>query len=126
MLAMNSVAEFDPRNHDNLADVITLCATAPDSWQFDSAWLSWLQANPEADLDAAIATVISRAGTVRSMTIAGLAPRLPASMPSKADLTRHMENLARSATPQPGISGYPEDHAEGEKIRVITSGSSDR
>lgn len=93
--ASASAAEFDPRSHSDLNGVIFLCATEPASPRFDAAWVDWLQANPDADVDGAIRTVVSRAGTVRSMAIPGMAPAKPGSRPDPEAVAGHMTALAR-------------------------------
>lgn len=90
-------AAFDPRNHGDLNGVIFLCATEPASPRFDAAWVDWLDANPDADVDGAISNVLSRAGTIRSMAIPGMAPARPGSRPDPAAIAEHMAALARRA-----------------------------
>lgn len=90
-----TAAEFDPRAHGDLNGVIFLCATEPGSPRFDAAWVDWLRANPDADVDGAIRTVLSRAGTVRSMAIPGMAPAKPGSRPDPDAVAEWMAALAR-------------------------------
>ena len=97
LLAGGAFAEFDPRAHGDLNGVIFLCASEPGSPRFDAAWVDWLRANPEADVNGAIQTVLSRAGTVRSMAIPGMAPAKPGSRPDPEAIAAHMTALARQA-----------------------------
>jgi len=87
-------AGFDPRNHGDLNGIIFLCATEPASPRFDAAWIDWLRANPDADVAGAISNVVSRAGTVRSMAIPGIAPAKPGSRPDPEAVAAHMAALA--------------------------------
>ena len=90
-------AEFDPRWHGDLGPVITLCAAEPASPRFDAAWMNWVRANPGADLDAAIRTVLSRAGTLRSMAGPGMAPGPAGTRPDPQAVAERMRYLARKA-----------------------------
>lgn len=72
--AAESAGHFDPRQFDRLNQVIILCATEPDSERFAATWRSWVEENPEADVHAAVNTVVSRAGTYRGMAIPGMEP----------------------------------------------------
>ncbi|MGE0621210.1 MAG: hypothetical protein AB7O54_01255 [Pseudomonadales bacterium] len=92
--ADSDAGRFDPRNHDDLNTVIFLCATEPASPRFDAAWTDWLARNPDADVDAAIESVLSRAGTVRSMAIPGMAPAKPGSRPDPEAIADYMAALA--------------------------------
>ncbi len=92
-----AAAGFDPRNHGDLSGVILLCATEPGSPRFDAAWRDWLRTNPDADVDGAIQAVLSRAGTVRSMAIPGMAPAKPGSRPDPDAVAAHMTAIARQS-----------------------------
>ena len=85
---------FDPRVHSDLDQVIALCATEPGSKRFDQAWLNWLAANPDADVYLAVETVVSRAGTVRSMAIPGMEPVPQGRRPDPEAITDRMLSLA--------------------------------
>jgi hypothetical protein len=85
---------FDPRAHTDLDQVVALCATEPGSQRFDQAWLSWLAANPEADVYRAVDTVVSRAGTVRSMAVPGMAPTPTGQKPDPEAIADRMLSLA--------------------------------
>jgi hypothetical protein len=87
--------QFDPRAHSDLDQVIMLCATDPGSARFDQAWLQWLDANPDADVDAAVGTVISRSGTIRSMAIPGMQPVPRGRRPDPDAVAERMLSLAR-------------------------------
>ncbi|HEY5645932.1 MAG TPA: hypothetical protein VIS76_08335 [Pseudomonadales bacterium] len=86
---------FDPRAHGDLHGVIALCASEPGSPRFDAAWIQWLRENPDADVDGVIRTVVSRAGTVRSLASPGMAPTRPNSRPDSEAISAHMRALAR-------------------------------
>ncbi len=88
---------FDPRQHGDLNPVIVLCATDPGSAEFDQAWMRWVRANPTADLSAAIRTVISRAATLRSMAVPGMAPKPAGERPAPGAVEERMRYLARQA-----------------------------
>jgi hypothetical protein len=85
---------FDPRAHSDLDHVVALCATEPGSERFDQAWLSWLAENPEADVYGAVETVVSRAGTVRSMAIPGMTPTPGGRKPDPDAIAERMLSLA--------------------------------
>lgn len=85
---------FDPRAHTGLDQVVALCATEPGSWRFDQAWLSWLAANPDADVYRAVETVVSRAGTVRSMAVPGMKPTPRGHKPDPQAISDRMLSLA--------------------------------
>jgi hypothetical protein len=85
---------FDPRAHTGLDQVVALCATEPGSERFDQAWLSWLAANPDADVYRAVETVISRAGTVRSMAVPGMMPTPRGQKPDPQAISDRMLGLA--------------------------------
>ena len=91
-------AEFDPRAHSDLGPVITLCATEPESPRFKAAWIGWVRANPTADVDAAIRTVLSRAGTLRSMAVSGMAPDRVSARPEPETIAGRMRYLARKTS----------------------------
>ena len=91
-------AEFDPRAHGDLNGVIMLCATEPGSPRFDAAWLAWVQENPEADFEGAITSVVTRAGTVRSMAVPGMAPARPTTRPDPGQVAEHMRRLTASSS----------------------------
>ncbi len=88
-----AAAHFDPRNHDDLNQVIMLCATEPASERFAATWQHWVQENPEADVYAAVDAVISRAGTFRGMAIPGMEPVRHGQRPDPAALTDYMLSL---------------------------------
>jgi hypothetical protein len=85
---------FDPRSHTGLDRVITLCATEPGSRRFDQAWLNWLADNPQADVYGAVETVLSRAGTIRSMAIPGMTPAPQGRQPDPDAIADRMLSLA--------------------------------
>jgi hypothetical protein len=85
---------FDPRAHTDLDQVIALCATEPGSRRFDQAWLHWLAENPDADVYGAVETVLSRAGTVRSMAIPGMSPTPGGRAPDQDAIADRMLSLA--------------------------------
>ena len=85
---------FDPRSHTSLDQVIALCATKPGSQRFDQAWLSWLEQNPQADVYGAVETVLSRAGTLRSMAIPGMKPVPQGRQPDPGAIADRMLSLA--------------------------------
>jgi hypothetical protein len=85
---------FDPRAHTDLDQVIALCATEPGSRRFDQAWLRWLTENPRADVYGAVETVLSRAGTVRSMAIPGISPAPGGRAPDQGAIADRMLSLA--------------------------------
>ena len=95
--ALQAGTQFDPRAHTPLDQVIVLCATEPGSARFDDAWLAWLAANPDADVEGAVRTVISRSGTFRSMAIPGMQPQpqTRAAKPDPAAITDRMLSLAK-------------------------------
>ncbi|TNF89277.1 MAG: hypothetical protein EP301_03330 [Gammaproteobacteria bacterium] len=88
---------FDPRAHTDLDQVVALCATEPGSQRFDQAWQGWLAANPEADVYLAVETVVSRAGTLRSMAVPGMAPVPRGEQPDPAAIADRMLALAGKA-----------------------------
>lgn len=92
--AADQYNHFDPRGHTDLDQVIALCATEPGSPRFDQVWLDWLASNPEADVYEAVETVISRAGTVRSMAIPGMAPAPRGARPDPQAIADRMLSLA--------------------------------
>ena len=98
LCALSAQAErynhFDPRAHTDLDQVIALCATEPGSQKFDQAWLNWLAENPDADVYGAVETVVSRAGTVRSMAIPGMAPAPRGRKPDPDAIADRMLSLA--------------------------------
>ena len=85
---------FDPRAHTDLDQVVALCATEPGSQRFDQAWLNWLAQNPDADVYRAVDTVISRAGTVRSMAVPGMMPTPRGQKPDPQAISDRMLALA--------------------------------
>ena len=89
-----AAGEFDPRAHGDLHEVVALGASEPGSPRFDAAWIQWLRENPSADVDGAIRTVISRAGTFRSLASPGMAPSRPGSRPDAEAISAHMRALA--------------------------------
>ncbi len=91
---------FDPRAHTPLDQVIVLCATEPGSGRFDRAWLTWLENNPEADVAGAVRTVVSRAGTVRSMTMPGMEVKPRAPKPDPDAIADRMLSLAKRSKRQ--------------------------
>ncbi len=84
---------LDPRAHEDLNQVIMLCATEPTSERFAAAWLDWIERNPEADIYAAVNTVVSRAGTFRSMAIPGMEPISQGRRPDPEGVAEYMLNL---------------------------------
>ena len=98
-LAMSGISlcqtPFDTRAHSDLDQVIMLCATDPGSARFDQAWLQWLDANPDADVDSAVGTVISRSGTLRSMALPGMQPAPRGRKPDPDAIAERMLSLAR-------------------------------
>lgn len=97
VLANASHAEFDSREHTDLGPVVMLCASEPESGRFDAAWMKWVRENPEADLTVAIRTVLSRAGTLRSMAMPGMQPRPVGERPDPEAIGERMAALARQA-----------------------------
>ncbi len=87
-------SRLDPRAHEDLGQVIMLCATEPASQRFAAAWLDWIERNPEVDVHAAVDTVVSRAGTFRSMAIPGMKPVSQSSRVDLRAVADHMLNLA--------------------------------
>ena len=85
---------FDPRAHTPLDRVITLCATEPGSPRFDQTWLNWLAGNRAEDVYGAVDTVVSRAGTVRSMAIPGMPPAPRGAKPDPDAIVSRMLSLA--------------------------------
>ena len=85
---------FDPRSHTSLDQVIALCATKPGSQRFDQAWLLWLEENPQADVYGAVETVLSRAGTLRSMAMPGMKPTPQGRQPDPDAIADRMLSLA--------------------------------
>lgn len=107
--------EFTPLKDPNpgtvgLQTVVVLCATRPGSAEFDAAWTAWVKAHPEADIQPAIQTVISRAGTMRSMSGPGMAPTQPTRQPTPGAISERMRWLANSAR-------------SNGSVRVISAGS---
>ena len=93
-------AEFDTRAHTDLGQVIMLCATEPGSPRFASAWKDWLVRNPGADVAGAVETVVSRAGTVRSMAVPGMTPTARGQRPDPEAITELMFSLAGLPVPR--------------------------
>ena len=93
-------AEFDPRAHTDLNQVILLCATEPGSPRFQAAWKDWLGENPHADVAGAVETVISRSATLRSMAVPAMAPTASGQRPDPEALAAQMFSLA--GLPVPG------------------------
>lgn len=87
----------------SLQRLVMLCAVQPGSAEFDASWVAWVQQHPDADLKRTIDEVISRAGTVRSMSQAGIEPGAPARRPDSEAIAERMRHLARRAeqTPTP-------------------------
>ena len=85
---------FDPRGHTNLDQVVALCVTEPASQRFEQAWLNWLTENPQADVYQAVDTVVSRAGTIRSMAIPGMRPTPRGAKPDPDAIADRMLSLA--------------------------------
>lgn len=93
-----SAGSFDTRAHGDLNQVIILCATEPASERFAATWQDWLERNPGADVYAAVDTVVSRAGTFRSMAIPGMEPVSQGKRPDAQVLTDHMLRLAEKSS----------------------------
>lgn len=89
---------FDPRAHSNLDQVVALCAIEPGSQRFAQAWLNWLAENPQADVYRAVETVVSRAGTVRSIAVPGMQPRPRGRQPDPDAIAERMLSLAGKPT----------------------------
>ena len=99
----------------DLQKIVVLCATEPGSPRFDAAWTAWVRDNPDADLERTIDTVLSRAGTIRSMSVSGLEPKKPDRQPSTDVIADRMRALGTAARARPARS-----------IRSTTSSSSTR
>jgi hypothetical protein len=97
LLASAGHAEFDTREHTDLGPVVMLCASEPESGRFDAAWMQWVRENPDADVSAAIRTVLSRAGTLRSMAMPGMRPRPVGERPDPDAIGERLAALARQA-----------------------------
>ena len=80
-----------------LQKVVALCATQPGSAQFQQAWSDWVRANPQADIEATVQSVISQAGTLDSMSAVARDPSRSTRRPSNAELTEYMQLLATRA-----------------------------
>jgi hypothetical protein len=93
--AAEAQTHFDPRAHTPLDQVVMLCATEPDSARFDSAWLAWLAENPDADVEGAVRTVVSRSGTLRSMAIPGMQVKPRPTRPDPEAIAERMLSLAK-------------------------------
>lgn len=93
---VQSTEHFDPRDFDDLSQVIMLCATEPQSERFAATWQHWVEANPEADVNEAVREVVSRAGTFRGMAIPGMEPVRHGRRPDPAALADYMLSLAAS------------------------------
>lgn len=89
-------AHADPAT-EALQRIVVLCATEPGSARFDQAWTAWVRNHPQADLEATIRSVTSRASTIRSMGLSGLEPTPPKRQPSPEAVAEHMRALATSA-----------------------------
>ena len=85
---------FDPRAHSSLDQVVMLCATEPGSDRFAHAWQQWLADNPDADVYAAVRSVISRSGTLRSMAVPGMVPAAEGRQPDPEAVSERMLSLA--------------------------------
>ena len=94
LIQADDYRNFDPRAHTPLDQVITLCATEPGSPRFDQVWLNWLAENPTADVYGAVDTVVSRAGTVRSMAIPGMPATPRGAKPDPNAIASRMLSLA--------------------------------
>jgi hypothetical protein len=94
----------------DLQKVVVLCATQPGSAEFDTAWTTWVKANPQADLDDTIRRVLSQAGTMRSMSGPGMAPTRPTRHPTPDAIAERMRWLASSSQSR-------------GSVRVISAGS---
>jgi hypothetical protein len=97
LTGLTAQAQPDPRDDPALQQIVRLCATEPGSSRFDGAWTAWVADHPDADLEAVVASVVSRAFTLRSMAAAGLAPQRPGSAPNREQVAHHMRRLARLA-----------------------------
>ena len=74
-----------------LQQLIMLCASEPGSPRFDEAWVDWVRKNPEEDIADAVAQIIGRAQSLRSMSSGGTAPG--SYRVSSAQLAEHMQLL---------------------------------
>ena len=95
---------------NDLQKIVVLCATQPGSTAFDTAWIAWVKANPQADLDDTIRRVVSQAGTMRSMSGPGMAPTRPSRHPTPDAIAERMRWLASA------------NRSQGS-VRVISAGS---
>ena len=79
----------------DLQQIAVLCATQPGSQQFEQAWSAWVAANPDADINRTIESVLSQAGTLQSLSAVARDPALK--RPTRAELTEYMTLLASRA-----------------------------
>ena len=98
---------LNQRHVAQLQKVVALCATEPGSARFQQAWRDWVRANPQADIDATIRSVISQAGTLDSLGAAGRDPARTTSRPSSADLAHYMQSVAASASRTTAVQRLP-------------------
>ena len=87
----------------SLEPMAALCATEPASSRFNDAWFEWLRSYPNADVDEAIRRVVTKARTLRSLSLPGLAAAPVAHRMSDEDIAAHMQKLARTGPPNPQI-----------------------
>lgn len=104
----------------DLQRIVVLCATEPASDRFDQAWTAWLMEHPNADVESTIRTVITRAGTIRSMSLVGAEPTPPRRHPSRDTIAEHMRMLASSARRAHPRSVVREAGAAVEPARAAT------
>lgn len=95
-----SAAHFDPRAYAELNPVIMLCATEPGSARFAASWRNWVAGNPEADVYAAVQTVVSRAGTFQSMAVPGMEPVRQGRRPAPEAIAAYMLDLVGKPPPR--------------------------
>jgi len=100
-LAMHAPAELDPRGDAELQAIILLCATEPGSAKFDTKWTAWVRANPQVDLQEAVDTVVSRAGSIRSMMMPGIEPVRPTERPDREAVAAYMLRVGQAARLRP-------------------------
>ena len=100
-LAMHAAAELDPRGDAELQAIILLCATEPGSAKFNAKWTSWVRANPEVELQDAVDTIASRAGSIRSMMLPGIEPARPTKNPDRDAVADYMLRVGHAVRVRP-------------------------